>query len=80
MSQTPSIGRIVHFYPAQSLPDCANGPWAAIITAVHRRGSHVPDGGISASVFLPSGTAAGYPFLPFSETPKPGHWSWPPRT
>ena len=24
--------------------------------------------------------AMGYPFIPHSDTPKPGHWSWPPRT
>ena len=80
MSQTPSIGRIVHFYPAQGIPGGPDGPWAAIVTAVNPRGYNEPDGSISASVFLPSGTAAGFPCIPHSDTPKPGHWSWPPRT
>lgn len=77
MQPSPTVGRIVHYHPPQD-PDCAV-PWAALVTAVNPRGLHEPDGSISAAVYLPSGTATGYPHIPYSETPKPGHWSWPPR-
>jgi hypothetical protein len=79
MPQTPSIGRIVHFYPPQATPGDGDVAWAALITCVNPRARQEPDNGISAAVFLPSGTAMAYPFIPFSDTPKPGHWSWPPR-
>jgi len=70
MSQTPSIGRIVHFqHPAQ-----AGGPIAAIITSV------LEDDVVLLTAFMPS-QLPGYVVkpVPFAETPTPGHWSWPPR-
>ncbi len=71
--QKPSIGRIVH-YQAFGTPggEHPSVPRAAIIT-------EVGDGG-SVGLFVANPTGL---FLnrdvPFSEEPKPGHWSWPPR-
>jgi hypothetical protein len=82
--QKPSIGRIVHYqsYGApggEFLPE----PRAAIVTAVHPNdpgtsGKFNAAATIDAAVLNPTGLffAVG---LPFSETPEPGHWSWPPR-
>lgn len=68
----PEIGRIVH-YQSYGTP---NGefepkPRPAIITEVH------DDNKVSATVFQPQGMY--FNELPFSEEPKPGHWSWPPH-
>lgn len=70
----PSIGRIVHYHSygtpgGEFLPE----PRAAIITAVHPG----DDGLCDVTVFNPTGIY--FNRIPFSEEPKPGHWSWPPR-
>lgn len=78
----PSVGRIVHYQSygtpgGEFLPE----PRAAIITAVHN-GDPVPEHGtpyIDAAVLNPTGMFFSQS-LPFSAEPKPGHWSWPPRT
>lgn len=80
MTQQPSIGRIVHYtrlgtgingqpgnYEGETVP--------AIITALFE------DGAVALKIFYyyvedPWHTDA----YPYSETPKPGHWTWPPRT
>lgn len=90
----PTIGRIVHFSPFESKGDMENlditfiamngtvlnevflkermlmDSLAAIITNV--RGDRA-----DLTVFATSS----YPIknVPFSETPKSGHWNWPPR-
>ncbi len=77
----PTIGRIVHYQsygtPAgEYLPE----PRAAIVTAVHDT-EPVPEHGvpsIDATVLTPTGMFFSQ-HLPYSEKPKPGHWSWPPR-
>ncbi len=69
----PSIGRMVHYQSLGSadgtfLPE----PRAAIVTAVGG------DGMVSLAVMNPNGLYFNTA-VPFSESPEPGHWSWPPR-
>lgn len=81
MSQTPAVGRIVHYHSygtpgGEFLPE----PRAAIITAVR---SIVPDHPeltqyASLAVLNPTGMFFNEN-VPYSAEPKPGHWSWPPR-
>ena len=71
---TPTVGRIVH-YQAYGTP---NGeflplPRAAVITDVHDAAT----GDVSVCVLNPSGIF--FNSVAYSETPKPGCWSWPPR-
>lgn len=69
---TQSVGRIVH-YQSHGTPngEYLSEPRAAIIAAVGEGGS------CSLVVFNPEGLY--FSKVPFSETPLPGHWSWPPR-
>jgi hypothetical protein len=72
--QKPSIGRIVHYQSygtpgGEYLPE----PRAAVITTVGRNGSSV-----GLCILNPTGMFFNTD-VPFSETPKPGHWNWPPR-
>lgn len=75
----PSIGRIVHYRSygtpgGEFLPE----PRAAIITEVN----HVSEDGktmvASLAVLNPTGMFFNTS-VPYSEDPKPGCWSWPPR-
>ena len=68
---TPSIGRIVHYH----LSDRADAPRAAIIVDV---GSETT---VNLQVFTNGGTpgTVWVPHVEFSETPKSGCWTWPPR-
>lgn len=68
--QKPSVGRSVHFYR-----DELEHPCSALVVAVI---------GEDVNLWIfPRwiGDAEGYiePKPKFSEQPKPGHWSWPPR-
>lgn len=65
----PTVGRIVHYY------DVGNpNPLAAIVTYVFK---NLPDDRCALQVFgADLGDVSG---VEFSETPQPGHWSWPPR-
>lgn len=83
---TPSVGRIVHYQSygtpgGEYLPE----PRAAVITAVPEYSSEGPNAGgegyvpgVSLCVLNPTGLFFNE-FVKYSETPKPGHWSWPPR-
>lgn len=64
----PSVGRIVHFHH----PSC-DGPAAAIVTQVFE------DDSANLAVFFSSGGHGSHFLVPFSEEPKAGCWSWPPR-
>lgn len=68
----PTVGRIVHFWHR------LDEPWAAIVTRV------VTDTEVHLAIFWPGvQDNSDLPLYdvahPFSETPEPGHWSWPPR-
>lgn len=67
----PSIGRIVHYH-SYGTPsgEYQPEPRAAIITAITPH--------VSLAVLNPTGMFFNEN-VPFSEEPKPGHWSWPPR-
>lgn len=77
----PSVGRIVHYQSfgtpgGEYLPE----PRAAVITTV--KGIIAAGGGWGGNVGLAILNPTGLFFndsVPFSETPKPGHWNWPPR-
>lgn len=69
-----TVGRTVH-YQAYGTPggEYKAEPRAAIVTEV------LPDtGAVSLCVVTPTGTFFNRG-VPYSETPKPGHWNWPPR-
>jgi len=74
VSQNPTIGRAVH-YQSYGSPggEHKSEPRAATITSIHADGTTV-----SLFVMTPTGTFHNAT-TPYSETPKAGHWSWPPR-
>lgn len=68
--QKPTVGRIVHYYSTEA--DIKDGePIAALIVSTFGEGI------VALTLFLPNGLA--WEEAPFSEAPRPGHWSWPPR-
>lgn len=71
--QKPSVSRTVH-YQSYGTPggEYNSQPRAAIITIVHS------DTDVGLFIVNPTGTFFNE-HVPYSETPKPGHWSWPPR-
>lgn len=76
----PTVNRAVHYQSygtpgGEYLPEAR----AATITAVNANPyTGEPNGDVSLCVMNPNGFFLN-PNVPFSETPKPGHWSWPPR-
>lgn len=81
MEQKPSVGRIVH-YQAYGTPggEYKSVPRAAVVTQVLEV---APEGAEGLSVGLCILNPTGQFFntaVPYSSEPKPGHWSWPPRT
>lgn len=90
--QQPTVGRIVH-YQAYGTPggEYPSVPRAAIVTQVLVEtplmgGSEVGDdepeavfkGKVGLAILNPTGMFFN-PSVPYSEEPKPGCWSWPPR-
>lgn len=85
--QKPTVGRIVH-YQSHGSPDgkYTPQPRAAVVTAISvtlAPGSTLPSVGeptsaVDLCVLNPEGMYFNRG-VPFSETPQPGHWNWPPR-
>jgi hypothetical protein len=74
MDPSPTIGRTVH-YQAFGTPggEYQSKPRAAIVTETY-------DGENTVGLCILNPTGVFFnPRVPFSETPKPGHWNWPPR-
>ena len=76
----PTVGRIVHYTPKDHEDGLTRtGPWAGIVTEVFE------DSRARLQLFTPItqfeepvwGEMPGV--YKYSETPKPGHWNWPPR-
>ncbi len=77
----PTVGRIVH-YQAYGTPggEYPSVPRAAIVTEVPETQDPGSPGYPIVGVFVLNPTGAHFNRnVPYSETPQPGHWSWPPR-
>lgn len=86
MSQTPApaprptVGRTVHYQAHGS----ADGTYpsvarAAIVTETRRENAFLDETTVGLCVLNPTGMFFNRD-VPFSETPQPGCWSWPPRS
>lgn len=76
---TPTIGRIVHYYPYRG-----DGPWAAIITAVNADDSvnlmaFRKDGGMRPVIECFDKAAYDAAGENHASKVKNGYWDWPPR-
>ena len=74
MSQKPSIGRIVHYqrYGSPGGEHKAEPSPAIVVKVLNEETMEC-----QLVVFNPNGQY--FNPTPYSETPKPGHWSWPPK-
>lgn len=75
----PTIGRIVHYQSfgtpgGEHLPE----PRAAVITTVHAAPAADVTPSVGLAVLNPTGRFFNVD-VPYSPTPKPGDWNWPPR-
>lgn len=77
--QIPTVGRIVH-YQSFGTPggEYSSQPRAAVITQVGAFDHGFGGNAVGLCILNPTGQFFN-PSVPFSETPKPGHWNWPPR-
>jgi len=72
-SHKPSIGRMVHYQRFGSPGgEHKSEPSPAVITQVF-------EDGITCQLFVMNPNGFYFNKTPFSEVPKPGHWSWPPK-
>lgn len=75
MSSTkPTVGRIVHFYGKNVAPVSGDGPFAAVVTAVHS------DSCISLAILAPfaSNVLIGSSVM-HKDVAQGDYWAWPPR-
>lgn len=80
MDVKPTVGRIVH-YQAYGTPggEYQSVPRAAIVTAVPEANhADATENYVGLCILNPTGMFFNTR-VPFSATPKPGHWNWPPR-
>lgn len=85
---TPTVGRIVHFHTVSSNREgvAVVVPQAALVTQViweqsvfeGQEDKPVFRGKLGMTIFTPLGIIFA-PSVQYSEEPKPGHWSWPPK-
>jgi hypothetical protein len=82
MNQKPSVGRIVHYQSFGSVGGkYPSLPRAAVITEVCPWAAQQSEGypeNVGLAVLNPEGFFFNRN-VPYSETPEPGCWSWPPR-
>ena len=69
----PTVGRIVHYCPTEATARVTPGPLAAVVTGVADDTTNV------YVTVLPPMNHPFYALAEYSETPRPGCWSWPPR-
>jgi hypothetical protein len=74
-SPLPTVGRAVHYHD----PHGARSAVAAIVVAVPDAAEPIAPDTVSLALLMPERLLAWKQDVPFSETPAPGHWSWPPR-
>jgi hypothetical protein len=68
----PTVGRIVHYQTV--IGEDTLLPLAAVVTETYS------DNEMEAGLFILYVTEHAFrQHIPFSETPKLGHWNWPPR-
>lgn len=76
---TPTVGRTVHYQaygtPGGEYPSVAR---AAVITQTQAENPKLEEGVVGLCILNPTGMFFTQE-VRFSEVPKPGHWSWPPR-
>lgn len=82
MTQTPTVGRIVHYQSfgtpgGEYLPE----PRAAVVTCIYPEPPELADPSllyVGLAVLNPTGMFFNQ-LVPYAEVPTPGHWNWPPR-
>jgi hypothetical protein len=82
MSQKPSVGRIVHYQSyGTPLGEYTSQPRAAVITELYphcENEAPLPDMTVGLCILNPTGLFF-TKHVQYSEEPRPGCWSWPPR-
>lgn len=74
MEQKPTIGRVVHYqrYGTPGGEHLAEPSPAIIVKVLDESGSR-------CQLFVMNPNGLYFNDTPYSSSPKPGHWNWPPR-